>query len=56
MDEAKEREDICARCQNDEPGYVSVIGTHDHLCHLHWHCKPGGEHLDFVPKRKEADT
>ncbi len=49
-------EDICAQCIHDEPGYVSVIGVCDHLCWRHWHCKPGSDHLDFKPKKKDVLT
>lgn len=51
----QESENVCAQCIYDEPGYVTVIGVSDHLCSRHWHCKPGCDHLDFIPKWKEAE-
>lgn len=43
-------DNICAKCRHDQPGYSSVVGTHDHLCERHWHCKPGSEALDYEPR------
>lgn len=42
--------DICSTCQNDEPGYCSVIGTISHCCKKHWHCEPAGLAKDYKPK------
>lgn len=40
----------CETCAYDQPGYISIIGTHDHLCEKHWHCCPGTKALDYTPK------
>lgn len=40
----------CETCRHDTPGYVSIIGTHDHCCEKHYHCRPGSVALDYSPK------
>ncbi len=45
--------DICATCEHDEPGYVSVIGTIPHCCSRHWTCKPGADAKEYKPRQDE---
>lgn len=53
--EKMKQEIDCSTCVHDEPNYVSVIGTIPHCCQLHWHCKPGAEAKDYIPKSKGGD-
>lgn len=49
----QEQIEVCATCKYDIPGYSSVIGTIPHCCERHWHCKPGKDAIDYVPREED---